>query len=121
MAEMFFSYISTFLDFVVKVAIVAFVALQFGYINAPKAAQSEDSNSDSKGANNRRGNSNANGNKQEQPLGDLFKGIMSQMAPMLSQINKPPQEGGRTALNFSDEPNETPAVTSEDNPILPVN
>jgi hypothetical protein len=105
MAEIFLSYILSFVDFIYKVAVVAFVAKQFGYISGPKvsdllASASSPTGSAPRGVPRRQAEAN--------PLGDAFKGIFEQMAPLLSGIAKGQP---KTPMSFSDEvADEAPAT-----------
>jgi hypothetical protein len=104
MTEIFLTYIVNFLDFTYKLAVIAFVAKQFGYISTPKALESLTSTLGGTGTSTR---SPTRGKAEANPLGDAFKGIFEQMAPLLSGAMK---NQPKTTMNFSDEPTEENAA-----------
>ena len=113
MAEIFLGYILSFVDFVYKIAVIAFVAQQFGYISAPKLSTSEPQPSTGTETSSR---SRRATQTPPNPLGDAFKGIMEQMGPMLSNVLKAQP---KTAMNFSDEPTDEPVVSTESETLSP--
>jgi hypothetical protein len=114
MAEIFFGYIFSLVDFTFKVAVIAFVAKQFGYISGPQILTSVSS---SPRANKKRSAGQAESAPQN-PFGDVFKGIIEQMAPML-QGGLKPQPQSKTPMSFSDATPE-PEIEQSQTPTIPI-
>lgn len=92
MAEIFLGYVVNFVNFVFQIAVIAFVASEFGYISISKNKKSEDSNQKEPRQSRQPENSDQ--------LGDVFKNLMGSLGPALKDVMG---KQGRVPLTFSDE------------------
>jgi hypothetical protein len=118
MAEIFLSYILSSVDFIFKIAVIAFVAKQFGWISAPKLLESKETASSTSEAGSTRSPVGKSG--APNPLGDIFANVLQQMAPMLNGSLGPKEGRGKAVMSFSDEQSEEVPAASTPSPITEV-
>lgn len=118
MAEIFLSYILSSVDFIFKVAVIAFVGKQFGWISTPKLLESKETVSTSSEAGFTR--SSKNKSTAPNPLGDIFANVLQQMGPMLNPSLAPKEGRGKAVMSFSDEQSGDPAEVDASGPVTEV-
>ena len=115
MAEIFLGYILNFVDFVYKIAVIAFVAKTFGWISGPRLSSSSATPASSQDVGTTRGVQNKSA--AANPLGEMFGNVLQQMGPLFQEAMKPKDGKSKPAVNFSDEPEELQTPTSVDTPV----
>lgn len=116
MAEIFLGYILSFVDFVYKLAVIAFTAKVFGWISGPQLVSTTAPPASSQDV----GTTRSTQSKQaaSNPLGEVFGNVLQQMGPLFQEALKPKDGKSKPTVNFSDDAEDTQAAQTVETQVV---